>query len=332
MPIISTELLLYKAAVSASPSANGGRFTYTQIVDSVGNNIFPDVSQSERTAGSTLRRKVFFRNVNAANLGLVNPRVFMENYTPADDRVLFIVGDMINFESTLTGTEKQYGCAKLNADVSAAATTMQVLLENSVDQFFANGDSIRISDRATLNATGNEEFVTISGTPSLVGSVVSITFTPALQNPYAAAAARVANIYKPSTVIGSVTNFSVTSSSGGNYDNTNDPIVCPNLGGVYDDWTLTFTSSTTYTISGAREGSQGTGSTTSGASPINANTATPYFTILAAGFSGSFTSGDTILFRTLPAAVPVWLKRTVPASTNAYSGNKFTLVIDGETA
>lgn len=331
MPILNTELKLFKAAqISNTAASNGGRASYNEVVSAVNNNLFPDISQAERIAGATHFRKAFFKNANADNLTLFNPKLFVENYSPADDALYFHVGDHTNLQSALTGTEDLYGCGKLDSTVSAGAGLITVLLEDPTVQFFKNGQKIRISDRATIGGAGNEEFVTIDGAPSLAGSVVTLNITPALQNGYDEASTRVANVYEPADLATALQNFVVSTVGSGDYDS--DSLSVPNVGGVYDDWTITFTSANTFTCVGAREGAMAAGSSLSNYSPNNPGTSTPFFTLLSAGFSGAWQAGDTITFRTVPAHVPLWAKRIAPAGAGAYAGNKAVIAIDGETA
>lgn len=333
MAILTTELKVFRSAqVSNTAAANGGRASYNEAVSGVNNNLFPDVSQAERTAGATHFRKAFFKNLNAANLTLFAARCFVENYTPGDDAAYFHAGAQDDLQSALTGSEDLYGAGKLDADVIAGATSITVLLENSSVQFFKNGQMIRISDKANVDAAGNEEFVTINGAPSLLGSVVTLSITPALANGYDADNTRVSNVYSFGDLKGSPSLVVASTVGNGDYDNVTQPIVVPNVGGVYDDWTLTFTSSTAFTCTGTREGAQGSGSTLADFSPNNPATGTPFFTVKSAGFSGTWQAGDTLTFRTTPAHIPLWLKRIVPAGAGALAGDKVIVAIDGETA
>lgn len=332
MPIATGELKVFRSAqVSNTAASNGGRASYNEAVSGVNNNLFPDVSQAERTAGATHFRKMFFKNTNAADLTLFNARCFVENYTPGQDAVYFHAGSHIDLQSELTGSETLYGSGQLDADVSAGATSIDVLIEASTPQFFQNGQTIRISDKATIDGAGNEEFVTINGAPVPNGSVITLPVT-ALANAYSAANTRVANVYTFGDVVGAISNLVVTTVGDGDYDNVGQPIEVPNVGGVYDDWTLTFTSSTAFDCVGTREGSIGSGSTLSDFEPNNANTGTPYFSVKAAGFTGTWQAGDTLTFRTTPAHIPLWLKRIVPAGAGALAGDKVIVAIDGETA
>jgi hypothetical protein len=110
-------------------------------------------------------------------------------------------------------------------------------------------------------------------------------------------------------------------SVGGTYDETTYPPTLFNDGTVEDDWTLIFTNSSNFSVSGAYYGSAGTGSVGVNFSPVNSDTGEPYFTILAAGWGGTWASGDSLTFTTHPAVVPVLLEEEVPAGTAQESNN-----------
>ncbi|MBF0171737.1 MAG: hypothetical protein HQK87_11755, partial [Nitrospinae bacterium] len=74
MPIQSSELRFYKSATVSDASSNGGRMSANEIPDGVKNNVWPDVPQGERLAGSTKFRKVFFKVANDDDIRLINPR------------------------------------------------------------------------------------------------------------------------------------------------------------------------------------------------------------------------------------------------------------------
>ena len=329
MPIIASELKLYKSLVIGDAGTNGGRMSANQATSGAASNVFPTVSESERTAGVTRYRKVFAKVANDADLTLFNARVFLDKNTPGGDRISFFPGTQTNVQSALTGSERQYGGGKLNSNASAGASSVAVLVEAAAAIVFVNGDKIRISDRATMGGAGNEEFVTINGTITFAGDVATIPITPNLSNSYLAADTRVMSVYEPGDVKGTITNLVVTSAGDG--DLNIDNILPDHIGTVEQTWTLTFTSATAYNIVGDTVGSQGTGSTGGGASPNNTSFSKPYFVIQSAGFTGTWQSGDTIVFQTHPAAVPIWLKQVVPASTATQANNTATLVMDGET-
>ena len=110
-------------------------------------------------------------------------------------------------------------------------------------------------------------------------------------------------------------------SSAGTFDESNMPLILSNKGTVEDTFTITFATATTFACSGAAEGSLGTGAIGADFSPININTGFPYFTIDKDGWGGTWAIGETIVFKTHPSAMGIWLKETVPALTAAVANN-----------
>lgn len=332
MTIQAGELVWRRPQESSDVGSNGGRMTSTVNPSGVKNNTWPDVPAAEREAGSTKYRKVFIHVSNDDDLTLIAPKVFVETRTPGDDNVTFIAATQRNKQSAITGSEQKYGAGVLNATVAAGATTIQVAVEDAALAIFANGMKIRVSDKASVSGTGNEEYVTINGVPSYAGNVATLTFTPALANGYAAPATKVSSVYEPGDVKATFSNFTVNTVGSGDYDSSSYPILLDHIASVEQDWTLTFTSATAYTISGDEIGAVGSGNISAGATPLNPNYAKPYFTIQPAGFSGVFQAGDAISFTTSPAAVPLFYRRQVPAGAASLSGNSVVVAIDGESA
>lgn len=121
-------------------------------------------------------------------------------------------------------------------------------------------------------------------------------------------------------VITASSSWSETSVAG-TYDESTYPLVMYNDGTEQDNWTLTFTNATNFTVSGANEGSVGTGNTGVDFEPTNANTGQPYFKIDKTGWGGTWAVGETITFTTAPAAQALWLKEVVPAGIAQESNN-----------
>jgi hypothetical protein len=100
-----------------------------------------------------------------------------------------------------------------------------------------------------------------------------------------------------------------------------------NKGSIEETWTLQFTSVNAFTVTGAGVGVIGSGSKTVTYSPLNSGQGAAYFSIPATAWSGTTQAGDTVIFKTYPAAAPIWWKEIVPSSTNAFSNNVVMLEI-----
>jgi hypothetical protein len=334
MTILSAELKFYKSATVSDTGSNGGRMSANAIASGAVANVFQAVGESERTAGSTKHRKIFCKNENTDGDALQFPKIYLDIFTPGDDRITFFApasNGQTSTQASIVGSEKKYGCGKLDQNVIATATSLAVEVEDGATHTFAEGDKIRITDKADIDdLSGNEEYVTIDSAPSVLGDVVSFDITPALANGYSASDSRVMNVYEPADdVVATVEDLAVHS-TGGTFNPAN--LLPNNKGGIEQNWTLTFTSANAFNIVGDTVGSVGAGSTGAGAAPNNPDFGVPYFTLQAAGFGGAFLAGDVIDFSTGPAAVPIWLKRVVPAGAAALAVNAAEIVLDGESA
>ena len=61
MTISSSELKRYKPATITDTPANGGKMSAVESVSALKNNVFPDVSEDERTTGVTRYRNYLQR-------------------------------------------------------------------------------------------------------------------------------------------------------------------------------------------------------------------------------------------------------------------------------
>ena len=113
-------------------------------------------------------------------------------------------------------------------------------------------------------------------------------------------------------------------------------VVPENKGAVTDRLTITFTTTSAFTCTGGLSGinytSGGGGSRLATFAPTNPNTATPYFTIPASAWSGSFLVGEVFEFDIFEAAQALWVKEFVPEGANSISNNSTWIGIGGESA
>jgi len=336
MPILDNEIIWRPAALMSDtvPAQNGGRMTLSQLVSGVKNNLFPDVSQSERTAGSTKWRKAFVHINSAQDTALLNTRLFLDALTPAGDFVVFHLGTQTDTEDQVGG--RPYGIGTLYAPIVAGAVQIQVACEHNGQyatlQPFRIGDVLRVSDRPSTGGAGNEEWASITGI-AYGADFATVDVSPAIANNYATANTLVSSVLDLPSVVAAWSGIAVTS-MGGSFDSaTVGNLVAHNKGAVEENWTLTFTSTTTFTVSGNTVGTLASpGSVSADYAPLNPATGTPYFTIKAIGWGGSFQTNDTVTFATQPAAIPIWYRRQVPAGTFSLANDFTSLAIHGESA
>ncbi len=336
MPILDNEIVWRPAALMSDtiPAQNGGRMAFSQLVSGVKNNLFPDVSQSERLAGAVKWRKAFIHVSSAQDTALLNVRLFLDSLTPAGDFVVFQLGTQTDTEDQIAG--RPYGIGTLYAPVAGGATQLQVACEHNAEyatlQPFRVGDRLRVSDRPSTGGAGNEEWVTVSGV-SYGTDFATVDVSPALVNSYDTSNTLVSSVLELPSAVAGVTGVSVVSGSGSFDAATVGNLIAHNKGAVEENWTLTFTSATTFTVSGNTVGTLASpGSISADYAPLNPATGTPYFTIKAIGWGGTFQTNDTVTFATQPAAIPIWYRRQVPAGTFSLANDYTSLAIHGESA
>ena len=330
MSISATDIVWRRSAVMDPLSAsNGGRMGHLSIPTGVKNSIWPDVPHAERIAGSSKYMKAFIHVANEENLKLIQPRIFVETHTPGDDAVVIFPGTFTDTQAGIAPA-RVYGAGKLNASVLSGASSIDVLTEGAALDYFKNGDLIRVSDKASVSSvTGNVQYIAIT-VVSYVDDVATLTLDGTLSYDFSEVNTKVASVYEPDDIVGDYSNLVVTS-AGGSFNDTGYPILVNSVGGVYDDWTVTFSSSTNFTCVGANTGAVGSGNISSNFSPTNPNFSRAYFTLTKEAWSGTFANGDTVTFRTLPAAVPLWYNRVIPLNAGSLSGNHCIIGVDGES-
>lgn len=340
--MLSSDLKVYKA------KANGRMNGLAPVTSGVVQNVFRHVTQAERTAGFFDYVKTFWKVADDADGTLLDPEIYLDAPTlgASDYVVKFVMGARDRVEdltgySTGTDTERKYGSAYLKNNITAGASSLVVTVKNAAlaagsDKIFANGDKIKLTDKATADAaSGNEEILTISGTPVVSGTDITITISGMIANNYTAATTptasspRVSSLIKPGDIAASYTT-PVKTSTAGTIDFTTYPITLDNIGTVDEDWTLTWTDATHYTLSGDSLGTIGSGTTGSNYAPSNTDFTKPFFTIDYRAFGGTWAAGNTVTFTTHAAAVGIGQKRVIPAGSASLANNKATQVCGGE--
>lgn len=155
-------------------------------------------------------------------------------------------------------------------------------------------------------------------------NIVTVELEDPVANPYSTDDTVVAGCISMAEVKSKVENFTVTS-SGGSYDVASYPVELDNRGAVSDTFTLTFTNGTSFSVSGLKEGLVGTGNVTADFAIERDGTGYDYFTLRHEGFSGSFSSGDTIVIEIVGGAFPIVCREVIPAAT-ASAGHNFFLM------
>ncbi len=325
MPIDAVEIIAYKSKTVSDAGANGGRINdAAAIQEGVVGSYMPNVTSAELTSGLTRYRKVFERVEDTENGVLSDVRRYLNAPYDGEYHFYLLAGNFTDTQGALSSTAR-YESGILDASVIAGATTVAVTVKDGAITTFRNGDKIVIWDGTNL------EEKTINGAPSVAVDVVTLTLDSGLANGYTAATPNGSGGWTAgSTFVGSVLQLgdveaevepgSVTVTSGaGTFDSAQ--VVVPNKGSVYHQITLTFTSATNFNADSDVYGAGfATGNRSSTFAPINSVTGTSLFEIPSSAYGGTFAAGNTIVFRTKPAVMAMWLLLTVPAGTGAANG------------
>ena len=336
--MLNSDLKVYLPAEVSDNSTNGGRMTATAVTSGVVQNVWPHVPKAERLAGSTKYRKLFCKVADDDDGTLINPQYWLDDETAGDDWITFFVGTATDTQTDIVGTERKYGVAKVSTDVTASGTTIVCTVEDTAlatgnDAIFQDGDTIRLTDMTDPSDSGNnEEFLTISGTPTVSVDEITITTAETISNAYTVASnSRVMSVYEPSDVECGTGTIVVTTAGDGDVDDTTYPPVLDNIGTIDQTITITFSDATNFTAASNVAGvtlSSGTKGTQW--SPQNSDFSKPYITLDANFFTGTWANADTCVIPTTAAAVALWEKRVVPAAASSQANNKITLVTAGE--
>ncbi len=338
MALANNDIILRRSVLNSDtvPAQNGGRMAYTQAVSGVKNNVFPDTTNAQRLSGFTVWRKVFMHINSNTTTALNNLKVFLSRPTVSDDYWLLQPATATGTEATDKNEALLYGVGNLASNVSAGATSITVTCEHAdydTLEPFRVGMLVRISNIPVEGGAGTEEFVPLSGV-SITGAAATLTFTGyPLANAYLAADTIVSGVLEVAAVAGAFNTPVVTSAAGTLAHGTAGNITVPSKGAISESWTLTFSNATTFSVSGAVTGAlSGTGTVGADYSANNASTSTPYFSILSAAWGGTFAAGNTVTFNTTSAAVPLLIRRRIPAGAASQAGNSGLIAWAGESA
>ena len=114
------------------------------------------------------------------------------------------------------------------------------------------------------------------------------------------------------------------------YNTINYPVQVANRGAIFGKWAIIFTSSSNFQVVEEKLGIIATGDIGSNTAPINPETGTPYFSILADGWGSGWSSGNVVRFNTDGCLAPVWICRTVLSGQGTETDDQFTLQIRGD--
>ncbi len=322
----NTDLILYKSVMVSDAEANGGRMSYTQVTSGILNNLFPNVSQDERTNGATKYRKFFYKNKNSAGETAANSRIWISRRSDGGDYFRIKPGTNTDTQAEADDYTNWLGAGYLYNAVGIDSTRMDVVFDTNNGVY--NSSLIRISDNS-----GKEEFLNVKGASGVSwnGNIATILTTTCFRSGYPASQdVLVSAVIDFGNLIASSDNWNESREI---YDEASYPVVVNNVGTIEESWTLTFTNGTAFTVSGINTGAISGGVIGSDYNPVNSNVGSGdyYFSLLSAGWNLP-QAGDTITFDTHAAAKGLWVKEIIPSATASHASNEFRLKLYAEGA
>lgn len=327
MAVQASDIKLFQSVTVSDLPSNGGRMSTTEIVGGVKNNMFPNVTNAERTTGLHRYRKGYMKNENTAGDTYANSRLWVGRLTPAGDFVRIKEGTNTDIQSDATTYTQWRGSGTLAENITGG-------VDDEFDVTFDEQTGVHHGDIIHISDGVNEEFCTLDSTAgvSWSGNTATLTLAPGttVQYSYALDDTVVGAVIELGDIVASLDNWVENNIHSGTYDESTYPPTVYNVGTVEDNWTITFTGSGTFSCSGEVTGSVGTGDTSTDFQP--ANGASYYFKIDKDGWSGTWTTGDSITFSTHHSAKAFWVVEKVPAAAASYTGNNPRLDHWGESS
>ena len=106
-------------------------------------------------------------------------------------------------------------------------------------------------------------------------------------------------------------------------------IAVTNQGAEADRWAVVFSDAASFTVYSERIGLVGSGTTSANFLPLNPNTNTPFFTLLASGWATGIPTGTTLRFNTEGACPPVWLVQSTAPSAASTAPSRAVVRLHG---
>ncbi len=323
MSISASDIKFYKAANNNDGAGNGGLISTAEITDNTLNNLFPNVTNTERLAGNTRYRKLFMRNENAADFVLQEAKVWIGALSLADDYFQIRLGSDTDVQTDAEGYSDWSGAGLLNASVGSGESSLDVDFGTTTGVYSGESVYIHVDDGT------NEVDLQVVGTPSFLGNIATIAISGEIGQDFTQTVTVVSTQIEPGTVEPSTDSWTVTSSSG-TYDESTYPVTVYNVGTVTDSFTGTFSDSSAFSVSGAQTGSIGSGDISADFLPVNGSSY--YHKIDKDGWGGTYAEGDTFTYNTVHAGQGMWAKEIVPAAIASYASNVVRLDWKGESA
>lgn len=333
MSITQLDLKYFHALEVSDATTNGGGIDLSnEAITGVKNNVWPNVSASQRESGLVTYRKLFCTPASDTNDPLVDPRAWNHSPTPGDDYVLLFAGTKSDTQATIDES-RIYGSSNLKSDVSIGDTSIIVTVENSdLTGIFQAGDKIIISNQSSPDGTGDFQEIELDSTPPTVSGLdITLYLAASIEINFSSTNTVVSSVYYPGTTECSVGTINVTSSAGSTDESSFSPVL-NNAGTTDEILTFTWSTSTEFTVEGSVSGELESGNISLDYTATNPINGYDLITLPAGFFSGTWAPLDTCTIQVIGNNFAIWLKRVVPAGSGTLSADVNITAFKGESA
>ena len=227
----------------------------------------------------------------------------------------------------------KYASGNLKADLASGQSSCVVVCENAATTlgFHANG-IVRLSEQDSPDDTGTYEEITLNGTTPLVnGLEVTLYFDGTNVNAFTAADTKISAVMEIGDIEAATGTIVVTSASG-TVDESGFPPVCYNKGTRDETLTVTFSTTTAFSVTGSRSGALGSGTISTDFVAVNPINGSTLITLPTGFFSGSgWVALNTVVIPTIGCNFAYWEARIIPADCDSLNGNEAIVAYTGES-
>jgi len=153
MPVQVSDMKMYKSSIITDTDINGSVMGTQEVLSGQRHNLFPRVTQTERTTGITRYRKEFLKNNNVDNDIAYDALIYLESKSNAGDHFAVASGTDTDTQLDVTTSDRIWvGCGSVATTLSGGETSIDILME-STDYAAPNGSLLHISSKYKVGVT-----------------------------------------------------------------------------------------------------------------------------------------------------------------------------------
>lgn len=255
--------------------------------------------------------------MNTHKQTLPNPVVLAHPYATRANIASVAVRDAIGtlVDDTLYTVDLDTGDFQFNLAADLSTYTQPFELADRIEDMVRTGD-VQINGSVQLAGALSHDYTagdTLVASALLIGDVQS----------------RAYNLFTQQTWLNVWQDSASGNGTNGQYNIAQYPIQVQNKGAIKQRWRIQFTNTTNFAVIGETRGQIATGTIGADLAPINPATGTPYFVILAAGWSNGWAAGNVVRWNTDGANYPIELAQTVLSGPKTANDDEATIEFRG---